>query len=57
MKTNPTVRPDAVLLLHPWSTATTQTTNSTIAQTPRTLNNMLHLIHKIEIQIMLAQKW
>jgi hypothetical protein len=35
------MRPDIVLLLQPWSTATTQTTKSRIAPVPIAFINML----------------
>lgn len=40
MNPTPMTRPDMVLLLQPWSTAITQTTNSSMAMLPRTLSHM-----------------
>jgi hypothetical protein len=41
MNPTPTRRPDRLLLLQPWSTATSQTTNKMIAITPSALSHIL----------------
>jgi hypothetical protein len=40
MKASPTARPDNVLLLQPWSTATSQTMKKRIATAPMIFINM-----------------
>lgn len=41
MNATPSTRPDMVLLLQPWSTATTHITNNNMAMPPRTLSHMI----------------